>query len=128
MVLPTLPLDSKVALVTGASRGIGRAAAVALAKIGAAVAVNYKTHAQEAEAVCAEIKGMGGRAVAVQADVSIAAIATATGGYVAAARSQVFHRADCKSATTISNKNLVRYNRRDEVIQASNKPCAECRP
>jgi len=58
--------------VTGASRGIGRATALALAKIGAAVAVNYKTHAQEALAVCREIKDMGGRAVAVQADVSIA--------------------------------------------------------
>ena len=65
-------LQGRVALVTGASRGIGRATALALAKIGAAVAVNYKTHAQEALAVCREIKDMGGRAVAVQADVSIA--------------------------------------------------------
>ena len=65
-------LQGRVALVTGASRGIGRATALALAKIGAAVAVNYKTHAQEALAVCREIKDMVGRAVAVQADVSIA--------------------------------------------------------
>jgi 3-oxoacyl-[acyl-carrier protein] reductase len=67
------PLDGKGALVTGASRGIGRAAAIALAKIGAAVVVNYKTHAREAETVCAEIKDMGSRAIAIQADVSIAA-------------------------------------------------------
>jgi 3-oxoacyl-[acyl-carrier protein] reductase len=73
MVLSTLPLDGKVALVTGASRGIGRAAAVALAKIGATVAVNYKTRGQEAEAVSREIQDMGGRVVALQADVSIAA-------------------------------------------------------
>jgi 3-oxoacyl-[acyl-carrier protein] reductase len=73
MVLPTHPLDGKVALVTGASRGIGRAAAVALAKIGAAVAVNYRTRVQEAEAVCREIQHVGGHAVALQADVSIAA-------------------------------------------------------
>ena len=66
-------LQGKIALVTGASRGIGRAAAVALAKIGAAVAVNYKMHAQEAEAVCAEIKEQGGRSLALQADVSVAA-------------------------------------------------------
>ena len=67
------PLDGKIALVTGGSRGIGRAAAVALAKIGAAVAVNYKTYAAEAAAVSREIQDMGGRAVAIQADVSVAA-------------------------------------------------------
>ncbi len=66
-------LDGKIALVTGGSRGIGRAAALALAKIGAAVAVNYRTRVQEAEAVSREIQDTGGRAVALQADVSIAA-------------------------------------------------------
>ena len=49
-------------------------------------------------------------------------------GYVASKRSQVFHRADCKSAAKISEKNLVRYNTRDEAIQAGKKPCVECRP
>jgi 3-oxoacyl-[acyl-carrier protein] reductase len=67
------PLNGKIALVTGASRGIGQVAAVALAKIGAAVAVNFKTRNQDADAVCAEIAGLGGRALAVQADISIAA-------------------------------------------------------
>ena len=66
-------LSGKTALVTGGSRGIGKAAALALAKAGALVAVNYKTHAAEAEAVCAEIRGLGGHAIAVQADVSVAA-------------------------------------------------------
>jgi 3-oxoacyl-[acyl-carrier protein] reductase len=66
-------LQDKVALVTGGSRGIGRATALALAKAGARVAVNYKTRAADAEAVCAEIRSQGGPAVAVQADVSIAA-------------------------------------------------------
>ncbi len=70
-------LKGKVALVTGASRGIGRDAAVALSKIGTAVAVNYKTRAQEAEAVCREIQDMGGLAVAIQADVSIGSEVTA---------------------------------------------------
>ena len=63
----------KVALVTGASRGIGRAVALALAKAGADVAVNYHTHAEEAHAVCSEIEGLGRRAAAVQANVSNAA-------------------------------------------------------
>ena len=66
-------LEGKIALVTGGSRGIGRAAAVALAKIGAVVAVNYKTRGEEAEAACREIQDQGGRAIAVQADVSSAA-------------------------------------------------------
>jgi len=50
------------------------------------------------------------------------------GGFVASARSQVFHRPDCKSAATIVAKNLVHYASRDEAIQAGKKPCAECRP
>lgn len=66
-------LTGKVALVTGASRGIGRAIAVALAEVGADVAANYNIHADEAEAACREIEGQGRRAVAIGADVSIAA-------------------------------------------------------
>ncbi|MHB8971230.1 MAG: 3-oxoacyl-ACP reductase family protein [Pirellulaceae bacterium] len=66
-------LSGKVALVTGASRGIGRAVAVALAQAGAEVCVNYRTHADEAHQVCDAIAGIGRRAVAVGADVSIAA-------------------------------------------------------
>ena len=51
-----------------------------------------------------------------------------TDGFVASSRSQVFHRADCKSAAKISAKNLVHYTTRDEAIQAGKKPCAECNP
>lgn len=64
-------LTGKVALVTGASRGIGRAIAVALAEAGADVAVNYHAHADEAQEVCREIEGLERRAVAIGADVSI---------------------------------------------------------
>jgi 3-oxoacyl-[acyl-carrier protein] reductase len=63
-------LTSKVALVTGGSRGIGRAVAVALARAGAQVAVNYLERAADAEEAAAEIRRGGGRALAVQADVS----------------------------------------------------------
>jgi len=66
-------LRNRVALVTGASRGIGRAIAVSLADAGAAVAVNYREKQAEAEAVVAAIEAKGGKALAVRADVSQAA-------------------------------------------------------
>jgi len=66
-------LSGRTALVTGASRGIGAAIAIALAEAGAAVAVNYRERAGDAASVVAKIKSTGGRAVAVAADVSQAA-------------------------------------------------------
>ncbi len=63
-------LSGHVALVTGGSRGIGAAIAATLAEAGAAVAVNYRERANDAEAVAAGIKRAGGRAIAVGADVS----------------------------------------------------------
>ena len=60
----------KAALVTGASRGIGRAIALALAKKGYAVAVNYGGSQAAAEGVKAEIEAAGGRAIVIQGDVS----------------------------------------------------------
>jgi 3-oxoacyl-[acyl-carrier protein] reductase len=69
MPLPN-PLDGRVALVTGASRGIGRAIALALAEHGAKVAVNYVSRAGDADAVTSTIRANGGAALAVKADVS----------------------------------------------------------
>lgn len=63
-------LEGKVAIVTGASRGIGRAIALRLAREGAAVVVNYRTQAVAAEETVAEIGRSGGEATAVQADVA----------------------------------------------------------
>jgi 3-oxoacyl-[acyl-carrier protein] reductase len=63
-------LNGKTALVTGASRGMGRAGALALAKAGAQVLVHYSSGAAEAEAVVAEITSAGGKAIAIAADLS----------------------------------------------------------
>src|SRR6266568_4646692 len=62
-------LSGKIALVTGASRGLGRAIALRLSGNGAAVALNYRERAAEAEALAAEITSRGGKAIAVQANV-----------------------------------------------------------
>ncbi|MDR3633232.1 MAG: SDR family oxidoreductase [Isosphaeraceae bacterium] len=62
-------LSGKVALITGASRGIGRAIALRLAREGAAVVVNYAGNTEAASTLVAEVQAGGGRAVAVQADV-----------------------------------------------------------
>src|SRR5271154_6672251 len=63
-------LSGKTALVTGASRGMGRASALALARMGAQVLVHYGSGVKEAEAVVAEIRKAGGRSDAVAADLS----------------------------------------------------------
>jgi 3-oxoacyl-[acyl-carrier protein] reductase len=63
-------IAGRIALVTGGSRGIGRAIALALAKAGADVAVNFQRRDKEAQEVCAVIKEFGRRSLAVKADVS----------------------------------------------------------
>ena len=66
-------LTGKVAIVTGASKGIGAAIAKRLAAVGASVVVNYASSREGADRVVAEIAGKGGKAIAVKADVSKAA-------------------------------------------------------
>jgi 3-oxoacyl-[acyl-carrier protein] reductase len=63
-------LSGKVAIVTGASRGIGRATAERLARDGASVVVNYAISAEEAKAVVKAIEAQGGKAISIQADIA----------------------------------------------------------
>jgi 3-oxoacyl-[acyl-carrier protein] reductase len=64
------PLSGRTALVTGASRGIGRAIALRLARDGAAVAVNFREQAGHAQSVTTAIQSAGGRAISIQGDVA----------------------------------------------------------
>jgi 3-oxoacyl-[acyl-carrier protein] reductase len=67
-----LGLEGRVALVSGGSRGIGRAVALRLAGAGAKVSIGYRTNAAAAEATLAQIRSTGGEAIATQADVATA--------------------------------------------------------
>jgi len=71
MTLPSLPLTDQVAIVTGASRGIGRAIALALSEAGARVVVNYQHNSTGAAEVAGLISGRGGAAVSYGADVCV---------------------------------------------------------
>jgi 3-oxoacyl-[acyl-carrier protein] reductase len=66
-------LQGRVALVTGASRGIGAGIAIALAKAGVNVAVAYHTRVDEADRVAEQVRAMGGRTITIQADVAVTA-------------------------------------------------------
>jgi 3-oxoacyl-[acyl-carrier protein] reductase len=99
--MTSLGLNRKVAIVTGGSRGIGRAIAVALAAEGAAVLVNFVTDRAAADHVVADIQARGGRATAVKADISSAEEAAA----LFAAAESSYGPADI----LVNNAGLARY-------------------
>ena len=70
MSLKIFDLTGRVALVSGAASGMGRAMSLALAEAGADVVVNFRTRAEDAKKVCAEVQKLGRRTLAIQADVS----------------------------------------------------------
>ena len=81
--MSSLPLQGRVALVTGGARRTGRTIALALAEAGADLVIHYNQSAAEAEAVVAEVEAMGRRAVAVAADLADAAATEAAFGAAA---------------------------------------------
>jgi len=103
-------ITGRVALVTGGSRGIGRAIALALAGAGAPVAVNYLSHEREAREVCEIVKENGGRAIPVQADVSVAADVTRM------VRTVEGHWGDI--SILVNNAGVARARRLEEIDEA----------
>lgn len=66
-----MKLNGKVALVTGSNRGIGKGCALEMAREGADIAINYRRHREEAEAVAGEVRSLGRRAIVIEADVAL---------------------------------------------------------
>lgn len=104
-------LAGKVALVTGASRGIGQAIALALARAGADVALNYRQRREAALATQAEIESLGRRAIPVAADVSVA---TAVAELVAAIERQLG-----PVSILVNNAGITRPQPLDQITEQS---------
>lgn len=106
----TADLSGKVALVTGGSRGIGRAVALALAEAGADVAVNYRSRERDAEQVRMQIEASGRRCVAVGADV---ARSDQVSGMVETVTQALGH-----PAIVVNNAGIARPQTPDEISEA----------
>jgi 3-oxoacyl-(acyl-carrier-protein) reductase len=110
------PLKGKVAVVTGGSRGIGRAIALAMAESGAEVAIDFVAHKDAAEEVCCEAEQFGVRARSFQANVADAAQVDQMAADVASALGPVSILVNCAGITR--DKSFVKMTREmwDEVI------------
>ena len=97
-------------------------------ELAAKYAANWKVHADHSDPYAGRTEGYSQTHRAAAEPPKTTAAAPVAGGFVASARSKVFHRSDCKSAAKISETNLVHYATREEAIQAGKNPCAECNP
>jgi 3-oxoacyl-[acyl-carrier protein] reductase len=119
-------LDGRVAVVTGAGRGIGRGIALELARQGAIVVINYNSSADAANEVVTTIEGMGGRALAVKADVSNA---EAAAGLIKSATDQ-FEKIDILvNNAGVTRDNVIMMMQEDDwdtVLDTNLKSCWLC--
>ena len=121
-----LPLEGKAALVTGASKGIGKGIALELARQGCNVAVNYNSDKQGAERTVQEIQAMGRTAIAVGGDVGKSAAVQAMFQQVLAAFPQLFILVN-NSGTQVASPLLdLREEDWDKVINTNLKGCFLC--
>ena len=97
-------------------------------ELAAKYTANWKVHADHSDSYAGRTEGYSQTHRAEPANPVAPPTTPVTEGYVASKNSQVFHKADCKSAAKISEKNLVRYNTRDEAVAAGKNPCHECNP
>ena len=103
-------LTGKIALVTGGNRGIGAACSLALAKAGCDVAINFRTRIKEAQEIEAQVRALGRRAVAVQADVSQSA--------AVAAMVQVIERDLGAVGILVNNAGIARRQKIEDITEA----------
>jgi NAD(P)-dependent dehydrogenase (short-subunit alcohol dehydrogenase family) len=108
-------LSGKTALVTGASRGIGRASALALARAGAQVLVHYSASPGQAESVVTDIRALGGRAEALKADMAVAdgphQLARQVAAIVGARLDILVANAGISNSATIENTKVEDFDR-----------------
>jgi len=109
-------LENQVVVITGASRGLGRAAALRCAKEGALVAVGYATDLAAAQEVIGTIEAAGGRAFAVQADVS--SVAGVDAFYAALDRELEARTGQARFDTLISNAGISRMGKVSDATEA----------
>jgi 3-oxoacyl-[acyl-carrier protein] reductase len=108
-------LEHKVVVITGASRGLGRAAALRCAKDGALVAVGYASHVEAAQEVVGAIEAAGGRAFAVQADLT--SVAGVDAFYAALDRELEVRTGQARFDTLISNAGISRMGRVSDTTE-----------
>ena len=116
-------LSGRVALVTGSSRGIGRGIALALAAAGADIAVNFLHRTADAQSVEEEIKQLGRRAIAIQADVSVAAQVTQLVQTVEAQLGPVDILINNAGIARAQPIDAITENDWDQIIDANLKSC-----